>query len=107
MDKQAEIRDYVEVEFAISIRQGAEWKEMENLLSVFIDQLIQHDFGKLVRLLYRIDVSEPKLRKVLADNSDKHACELIAGMILERQLQKIESREKFKPGPAQTDEEKW
>jgi len=107
MEKDDEIRNYLQNEFEIMVRPGTDWREIENLLSAHIDQLIQYDFGKLVSLLYRIDVSESKLRTVLAEHTDTHASELIAQMVLERQLQKIESREKFKQGPAATDEEKW
>jgi hypothetical protein len=107
MEKQEEIKNYLQNEFSISIRAGSDWKEMEKILSEYIDELIQRDFDKLVNLLYRIDVSESRLRKVLAENTGIHASELISQMILERQLQKIESREKFKSGETETDEDRW
>jgi hypothetical protein len=107
MDKQAEIRNYLQAEFGIATQAGENFDRMEDLLSVYIDELIRNDFSKLVNLLYRIDVSESRLRIVLAENSDRHAGQLIAHLMLERQLQKMESREKFKPGTTATDDEKW
>ena len=107
MEKDEEIKIYLQDEFDIVVRPGSDWKEIETLLSAHIDHLIQNDFAKLVGLLYRVDVSESKLRTVLAEHTDANSCVLIARMVLERQLQKIESREKFKPGPASADEEKW
>ena len=107
MEKQEEIRNYLQNEFGIIIRADSEWKVMEKILAEYIDELIQRDFDKLVSLLYRIDVSEARLRKVLAENMGIHASELISQMILERQLQKIESREKFKSTETETDEDRW
>ena len=63
-------------------------------LSEYINHLIQKDFQKLVSILYRIDVSENKLKKVL-ENSNQEAGKIIAELIIERQLQKIKSRQQY------------
>jgi hypothetical protein len=76
-------------------------------LSEYINHLINNDFQKLLYHLYRIDISEQKLQKLLADNPDKNAGDIIAHLIIERQLQKLESRKQYKERPADTDEEKW
>ncbi|HWB93364.1 MAG TPA: hypothetical protein VG605_15995 [Puia sp.] len=74
--------------------------DLENIqegeLAEKINALIQNDFGALVQLLYRIDVSEDKLRRMLADNSGEDAGRLIARLIIERQRQKIENRRKYR-----------
>ncbi len=44
--------------------------DLENNLAVFINELIDKDFNKLVNLLYRIDISEQKL-KIALQNEDK------------------------------------
>ena len=73
-----------------------------------INELIEQDFEELVRLFYRIDVSEPKLKQMLKENPGKDAGEMIALLIIERQLQKLKSREQFKkPGNKISDEDKW
>jgi hypothetical protein len=61
-----------------------------------INELIAKDFSKLVYLLYAVDVSEKKLKQLLADHPNEDAGKLIAVMILERQEQKRKSREQFK-----------
>ena len=68
---------------------------LETQLAEKINVLIQHDFGALVELLYRIDVPEQKLRRMLDDNSGEDAGRLIARLIMERQWQKIESRRRY------------
>ncbi len=62
-------------------------------LSQIVDHLISKDFNRLVNALYRIDVSEEKLKLVLA-NRPENTPTVIAQMILERELQKVASRKK-------------
>jgi len=64
-------------------------------LTELINELIQRDFNSLIQLLYRIDVNERKLKQLLKDSPHTDAAELIAELIIERQLQKIESRNRF------------
>ena len=70
--------------------------DLENNLAVYINELIDKDFNKLVNLLYRIDISEQKL-KIALQNEDKtiSSSKTIAKLIIERQLQKLEFRKKF------------
>jgi len=64
------------------------FSELEQLgpsdLIAYINDCIQHDFNKLVQLLYRIDVSEEKLKYILQLNPDEDAAKLIAAVIVER-----------------------
>ena len=64
------------------------FSELEQLgpsdLIAYINDCIQHDFNKLVQLLYRIDVSEEKLKYILQLNPNEDAAKLIAAVIVER-----------------------
>jgi hypothetical protein len=71
------------------------------LLIKRIDELIVKDFDKLKWILYRIDVSEKKLTEALK-NSEADAATIMADMIIQRQIEKAESRKKF--GDAQNHE---
>ena len=82
--------------------------EMQARLTSYINQLIQEDFQKLIVLLYRIDVSESKLKQLLLENRMEDAGSIIAVLIIDRQLEKMKSREQF--GMREDDftgEEKW
>ncbi len=58
--------------------------------------------------LYRIDVSEKKLKEVLNNNLNNDSAPLIADLIIKRQLQKIESRKSvLKQKNEKDEEEKW
>lgn len=77
-------------------------------LAAYINDLINNNFEKLISILYRLDVSEKKLKQMLAANNQEDAGLLIASCIIERQVQKSESRKKFMSNPKDIPEdEKW
>ena len=59
-----------------------------------IEELLRHDIEKLKWILYRIDVNEKKLYETL-QNSEADAATIMADLIIERQIEKAESRKKF------------
>jgi hypothetical protein len=72
---------------------------LQVILAEKINTMINHDFGTLVQLLYRIDVNETKLRRLLEGDVRQDAGMIIAALIIERQWQKIESRRKSDQRP--------
>jgi len=78
------------------------------LLADKINELILHDFNRLISILYRADISEKKLNAVLEQNKNEDAGKLIAGIFIERQLQKIRSRQENRRDKNDIDEEeRW
>jgi hypothetical protein len=95
-------------ELSIDIAEKISYSELHAQLSAYINQLIKNDFDKLIAYLYRIDVNEQKLKLLLQQNPDEDAGNIIATLIIERQQQKIKSREQFSPQENNFDEEeKW
>ena len=76
-------------------------------LTVCINQLIQTDFAGLINLLYRIDIPEETIKKTLNLQHGENAAQLIASLLVERQLQKQQTRAQFKPQPPIPDDDKW
>lgn len=72
-----------------------------------INELINSDFQKLVSILYRMDISEPKLKLLLKENPNVDAGLIIADLMIERQLQKAKSRQEYKRDENISDDEKW
>lgn len=68
------------------------------ILVAFIDDLIRNDFNRLVSILYRVDISEAKLKQKLAENTDIKipAAETIARLFIAREEEKIISRAKYR-----------
>ena len=60
-----------------------------------INELIKNDFSKLVQLLYRIDVSEAKLKYILQTHPNEDAGKLIAEVVIERLAATKKAREMF------------
>lgn len=73
-----------------------------------INQLINENFEALVQLLYRIDVSEKKIRIYLQEKPNEDSAKVLADLIIERQIEKAESRRKYRnQNPEDSSEEKW
>ena len=81
--------------------------ELRSLLSEHIHTLITKDFSRLIAILYRLDISEKKLKELLQHQSQNDAGLIIADMIIERQLQKIESRKKYSNNNDISPDDKW
>jgi hypothetical protein len=81
--------------------------ELKIKLTAHINHLINHDFEKLIYYLYRIDVDEHKMRRLLNQREGENAAGLIADLIIERQIQKMESRRKHSRKEDIPDDEKW
>ena len=105
METQALIED-LNRSYSLELRDVLTLNELELLLAEKINRMIQQDFGALVQLLYRIDVSETRLRGLLNENPGEDAGKVIAPLIIERQWQKIETRRKYRQD-TESDEERW
>ncbi len=77
-------------------------------LALYLNDLILHDIDGLVHLLYRIDVNEKQLKTLLKEKVTEDAGLLLADLVLERQLQKLNARNQTPP-PDNTipDDERW
>lgn len=82
-------------------------KDFRCQLEYLVNHLIKNDFNRLVQVLYRIDVSETKLKKLLSENAGTDATIVITDLIIEREIQKIYSRKKNHSNKDIPDEEVW
>jgi hypothetical protein len=97
------VASYLEVTLA-----GQDFAANRKILAERINEWILNDFQKLIAVLYRLDVSEEKLKTLLRDNSHSDAGIIITDLIIERQLQKIKSRQQFRAPDVDIDEnDKW
>ena len=99
------IKDSLDIE----LKENISLEELTSVLAEHIHYLIGSNFNRLLNILYRIDISEKKLKQLLDENQTQDAGMIIAQLIIKRQIQKAESREKFrKEGENNIDEnEKW
>ena len=99
--------DDINQSLEITLPDSISLEELKQKLSIHINYLINYDFEKLIFYLYRIDVNESKIRQLLEQQEGEDAGGLIADLIIERQLQKIESRKKPATNNNIPDDEKW
>lgn len=101
MNRNLENRS-IEIAKSLVIREldisdpGLEFSTIEKLtlwLTGEIRVLIERDFQGLLNILYRIDVNEDKAKLAFAGNDPAKG---IAKLIIERELQKVATREKYK-----------
>lgn len=88
-----------------------ELQPWENLsagqLAEYVNNMILHDFTGLLNLLYRLDVNETKLRQILDELQQEDAGKIIAAVIIERQLQKVKTKQQCKQQGEIPEDEKW
>ncbi|MFT3682644.1 MAG: hypothetical protein QM791_20475 [Ferruginibacter sp.] len=103
-----ELIEQVNKEMATELPVNISLDILQEKLSSHINLLIEKNFEQLISLLYRIDVSEARIKTLLQHNTDKNSGDIIAALIIDRQLQKIKTREQFsKRDDNISDEEKW
>ena len=71
----------------------ADLEKLQSWLAHEISILLDQDFQSLINMLYRIDVREAKLKSAFADSN---VADKIARLIIERELEKVASRERYK-----------
>lgn len=85
-----------------SISTQAELKEK---LAEIISYLLDHDFEKLLWILYRIDVDEEKAKQLLSQHLPDQAPEILADLIIQRQIKKDELKKQFNSASVNQEDE--
>ena len=76
-------------------------KDIESLrahLTKKITEMMEKDFDRFLNNLYRIDVSEEKVTKVLSTAPFELVPSMLADLIIERQIQRINTQRLYKEG---------
>ncbi|MEO5683330.1 MAG: hypothetical protein ABIQ88_11855 [Chitinophagaceae bacterium] len=98
----------INTEMGIDLPLAISFDEMRQRLQAIVHNMIEHQFQQLVNCLYRIDVNERKLKYLLQENVGADAAVIIVDLIIERQLQKMETRKQFRQADKDiSDEDKW
>ena len=69
--------------------------ELKAALKKIVSYLLDKDMSRLLMALYRIDVSETKVKQVLAVAEPEKIADSITDLIIARELQKVETRIKY------------
>lgn len=103
---ETELTTFINDTFSLNI-STSNYAEIKEVLVKKLNDWINNDFNKLIHVLYRIDVSESKINQLLRDNRSMYAADILADLIIERQLEKIRTRKDFPPPESSSEEERW
>jgi (2Fe-2S) ferredoxin len=70
--------------------------EIQRVLAEKIKELIENNFEKLQNILYRIDLDQRKVHELYVANTNGDFPNLLAKLIIERQLEKVKTRYYYK-----------
>ena len=84
-----------------------EKEQLRKDITGYVNYLLLEDFNALVQLLYKVDVSEEKLKAVLRDNPGTDAAVLIADLLISRQEEKLNNRQPPPEDQGIPADEKW
>ncbi|KAA5534451.1 hypothetical protein F0919_07450 [Taibaiella lutea] len=90
---EQELQSILAHSFEIDFPEMISKEKIIEVLSWRVDKLIEGNPDKLFSMLYRLDISERKIKEAMA--TDNEVTKKIAVLIYERQLEKIISRRNF------------
>lgn len=95
------LKDTLAGEFGLATENLVSPEQIIAALAWRIDQLIVANPDQLFSMLYRLDISERKIKEAMA--TDEDVTKKIAVLIYERQLEKIISRRHFRSASPEDD----
>ena len=96
MSESQEVFDIVAGNFELEKCDIISNAELHFILTQRIRELLDKNVEKLIHILYRIDVNQKKTDSIFNNPFKDEIAEQLASAVIERQLQKIETRNKFK-----------
>jgi hypothetical protein len=86
----------VEIAFSGDVENA--YDELHGQLTIQISTLIQHNYDKLLAVLYQVDITDREIEKAEQDLPHYSHIEIIAHQVIVRDLKKVLLRRYFKAG---------
>jgi len=74
---------------------GNAYAELFSQILPLVEKLQKESFQNFYRLMYRIDISENQIRKMVEQEKDKSFTEIVTDLILKREILKVVTRKHF------------
>jgi hypothetical protein len=103
MSDHKEIFEIVSGNFEIRHFDVLSIEDVRRILTLRIREMLDKNLEKLVSTLYRIDVSQKITDEIFKLTSKDDIAVLIADAVIERQIQKIHTRRKYKNSSSSSD----
>lgn len=107
MDGQQEneiVKQALQQEWGVELADVFTEQEITERLALMLATVVEKGPEAFFQLMYRLDISEKQLNRAMYD---KEAIMKIAKLVYNRQLQKLRSRQHYKPGTSSDTELKW
>lgn len=104
MEQQQEIYNALYRQWDLQPVDVISEEEIKHQLAVRILMLMDKNPEQFFQLMYRLDISEQRLKTIWADSD---AADKIASMVYERQLQKLQSRRSNKNNNSEDPDLQW
>ena len=92
------IKDFALFGVKIELSESVDWDYdmLFNQLKPIIERLMQHDYPKLISLLYQIDLSPAAINKARTEQPDIPESDLMPALIIYREFKKVVFRMYYK-----------
>jgi len=80
----------------MTVAEGYTLDDLKRVLCIRILELLDKNLERLLSMLYRVDLNQKKLDEIFQDGSKDEIALKIAEAVIERQLQKIKTRQYYK-----------
>lgn len=99
------IQKFVSKDFVLndysSLVPNNDFERLEEFRKYLIEKMkdmLDKNYNLLINTLYRIDISEKKLAELFSNKNKEHIPEKLADLIIERQIEKINYRKRYRSG---------
>lgn len=82
----------------VEISEETNANDLHAQLTKLIRHMLDADFQYLMNAMYRIDISENALNSALNTPNPEHVASEIAHLVIQREIQKLETRKKYSTG---------
>jgi hypothetical protein len=73
-------------------------QEFRGKLRNLINHMLDNDFERLLVAMYRLDINEHRFKMALSDLNTLNVAQDIADLVIEREMQKVLTRRKYRNG---------
>lgn len=93
-------KDFVKSDYSSLIPSNdyEKLEEFRKYLTEKMKEMLDKNYNLLINTLYRIDISEKKLSQLFAAKNKESIPEKLADLIIERQIEKINFRKRYREG---------
>lgn len=84
--------------FPVVVEESEAWEQLKKLVAERVLYLMENDVEQFKYVLYRLDINERKVKTVLAESPYGEAANGIAELILNREIEKAQTRQQYSSG---------